>query len=280
MCSMSKSNISIRSAKVFLRIAGLHPELSAGFHYMSRVRSNNFFSWEEATKLERQSNGSIKAGSVDFDAKMTIAGCPCCGQVGEVLHDVTTGKPWYQQIDSFAHFLLDCTDLAEKAIRTSLEFRKYVKISKAVHAKISSSMGSAARSKLLSASVANLLLGGNQVDYKEFRNGREVVNTVVTANTSVPSHNQANIYSLLELKAWLPDVIDDDQVWLKGKVEALLVNTTRRPKFIQKEHALLEATFVLVAKFISRAHGPRQRLLWPLSSTLSPQSQSRQVGPS
>ena len=128
--------------------------------------------------------------------------------------------------------------------------------------------------------MANLLLGGNQVDYKEFRNGGEVVNTVVTANTSVPSHNQANIYSLLELKAWLSDVIDDDQVWLKGKVEALLVNTTRRPKFIQKEHALLEATFVLVAKFISRAHGPRQRLLWPLSSTLSPQSQSRQVGPS
>ena len=48
---------------------------------------------------------------------------------------------------------------------------------------------------------------------------------------------------------------------LQRRSRAHALDRSEKTKFIKKEYALLEANFVLIAKFFSRAHGLRQRLL-------------------
>ena len=246
------------SSEALVKIAGLHPEFASGFHWLARCRSGNFIKWSEALKMPDRSEGRIKLARTDLEH-----GCPCCNK-----HDVP---------DSLEHFLLECKNPDLVRIRTKLNLVSASEVlSKAVdegyRKRPTNSARTSSRSPSLTAgSQCNLLLGGDQIVYATTRRG-----TQIAPKDSATSAGSLARYSLLLLRRF--PLGNEEHVAIRGVVDGILDGSKRRSKSIQKNQKLLEASLLVVAKFLQKAMPIRNAAFWQ-SCSPSPPSLSQSVIP-
>ena len=246
------------SSEALVKIAGLHPEFASGFHWLARCRSGNFIKWSEALKMSDRSEGRIKLARTDLEH-----GCPCCNK-----HDVP---------DSLEHFLLECKNPELVRIRMKLNLVSASEVlSKAVdegyRKRPTNSARTSSRSPSLTAgSQCNLLLGGDQIVYVTTRRG-----TQIAPKDSATSAGSSARYSLLLLRRF--PLGNEEHVAIRGVVDGILDGSKRRSKSIQKNQKLLEASLLVVAKFLQKAMPIRNAAFWQ-SCSPSPPSLSQSVIP-
>ena len=214
--------------------------------------------WSEALKMSDRSEGRIKLARTDLEH-----GCPCCNK-----HDVP---------DSLEHFLLECKNPELVRIRMKLNLVSASEVlSKAVdegyRKRPTNSARTSSRSPSLTAgSQCNLLLGGDQIVYVTTRRG-----TQIAPKDSATSAGSSARYSLLLLRRF--PLGNEEHVAIRGVVDGILDGSKRRSKSIQKNQKLLEASLLVVAKFLQKAMPIRNAAFWQ-SCSPSPPSLSQSVIP-
>lgn len=97
-----------QSAKAFLTLAGLHPNLAIGFHHLATARHGNFQAWWQVRKLAERTPGKYKLAS-----NMTAEGCPCCNNANVA--------------DSLGHFIFECNNVKLTKIREDLCIKEFAR---------------------------------------------------------------------------------------------------------------------------------------------------------
>ena len=91
---------------MIIDLAGLHPNLAAGFHYISRARQGSFMTWKDANYLASQKSFYGKLAS-----QTAATGCPCCKNDNVA--------------DSFGHFIFECDNADLKTLRADLGITEF-----------------------------------------------------------------------------------------------------------------------------------------------------------
>ena len=91
---------------MIIDLAGLHPNLAAGFRHISRARQGSFMTWKDAIYLASQKSFYGKLAS-----QTAATGCPCCKNDNVA--------------DSFGHFIFECDNADLKTIRADLGITEF-----------------------------------------------------------------------------------------------------------------------------------------------------------
>ena len=173
--------------------------------------------------------------------------------------------------------MLECKNPELVRIRTKLNLVSASEVlSKAVdegyRKRPTNSARTSSRSHSLTAgSQCNLLLGGDQIVYVTTRRG-----TQIAPKDSATSAGSSARYSLLLLRRF--PLGNEEHVAIRGVVDGILDGSKRRSKSIQKNQKLLEASLLVVAKFLQKAMPIRNAAFWQ-SCSPSPPSLSQSVIP-
>ena len=98
-----------QSAEAFLLLAGLHPNLAAGFHHLATVRNGSFQTWRQVHKQNERDPYKYPIGS-----NIAEGGCPCCGKTATA--------------DSLGHFIFECSNTELERIRKDLRITEFAKM--------------------------------------------------------------------------------------------------------------------------------------------------------
>lgn len=83
-----------QSAMALIKITGLHPNLAAGFHHVSRPCQGSFVTWKRAGVLVTMPKFYGKLASTT-----AVTGCPCCNNDPVAVN----------MADSLGHFIFECS---------------------------------------------------------------------------------------------------------------------------------------------------------------------------
>ena len=270
-----------QSAKAVIQLAGMHPNLAAGFHHVSKARQGSFITWKQANKLVTSTKFFGKLAS-DTDKE----GCPCCKK-----NDVA---------DSFGHFIFDCDNKDLKEIRKKTGIKEFAaQLAKEVSRQQTGSSSSKNTNNIRTRhnnnnilhvqdvrvtrsattynadTLAKLLLGGRA----------SLQNTGSTAAT--PTSPETSVF---DLQNWQQVQGNKDHTKLQETIDKILkvevaddkrrekkkTKKTKKKKKIQMEQPLFEASTVILAQYLQAGMIVRTKVLWDLSAS----SQRSNVGQS
>lgn len=93
-----------QSARVLIENTGLHPNLAAGFHHVSRARQGSFVTWKRLKRAHKLVAMPKFYGKLASTTAAT--GCPCCNNDSVA--------------DSLGHFIFECSNITLKSLRGKL----------------------------------------------------------------------------------------------------------------------------------------------------------------
>ena len=229
-----KSNVS-RTSPEFIKVSAIYPKLSAGFHWLSRIRSGRFFDWPAVCQLTKKVTFRSLASDLDSTS------CPCCKQPG-----TADAQGQIQPLDSLEHFYFDCTAPQIVKVRNDLRFtqRAILLTDEVCYASREGEDPRLVQADLLASSRTNILLGGNRV---------------------IESSGVERRGGVLGLKGWkLGKDKTPDQELLQAEVKSFLSDyrSGRELTKWQKKFTMLEAGFALQAAFLQQTMKFRNECMW------------------
>ena len=289
-----------QSAKMIIDLAGLHPNLAAGFYYISKKRQGSFVTWKDANHLV-----SLPSFYGKLASTTAATGCPCCKNDNVA--------------DSFGHFIFECDHPELKKIRADLGITEFATMVAAevsrqqtnrndndtsnnnINSSNNNNNNNASSSTTTSTATTTnpnpnpTIANSNSTTTSHVRGTRLTRSTAAlhadakaslligerpalqnTGSTAAATTSTA--MNILDLKNWQPVKGNDDHAELQKKIDTILADThdnqrrqdkkrRTKKKKIQNEHPLFEASTVILAQYLQVGMAIRQRLVWVASTT-------------
>lgn len=250
-----------QSAKAFLTLTGLHPNLAAGFHHLATIRNGSFQTWRQVCQQKDRDPYRYQIGS-NIDA----GGCPCCNN--------------NTVADSLGHFIFECSNTELTKIRKDLQIKEFAQLLTAEVTRQQSNRNNNSSTTTTTASTNNptnhpsLTQGNQRVTRSVTTSQAETMATLLvgrrldlqsTGNTTGTSTSQS--ISVFDLQNWQQVKGNDDHKALKAAADKaldyrLFQQKKRKKKKIQIEHPLFESSNVLLARYLQLGFQIRSNVFW------------------
>ena len=261
-----------QSAKAFLLLAGLHPTLATGFHYLATARHGTFQTWQQVRKQHGRNPAKYQIGS-----DMAAEGCPCCNNANVA--------------DSLGHFIFECDNLQLKQIRADLRIKEFAtqltaEVTRQQQNRTNnSSSTTTATSTNSQPGPAPHVRGGTRVTRSAATSQADTMATLLiggrlnlqsTGSTAATSTSQP--LSVFDLRNWQQVKGNAEHAALKAAADKALDyplfsqqatpgKKKKKLKKVQSEHPLFESSTVLLARYLQAGIGIRSKLFWKSASS-------------
>ena len=249
------------SAKAFLLLAGLHPNLATGFHHLATARNGSFQTWRQVREQHDRDPGKYQIGST-----MAAEGCPCCNKTSVA--------------DSLGHFIFECSNLKLTKIRKELRIKEFAQ---QLTAEVTRQQNR--RSTNNQTGQPLHVQGGARVTRSASTSQAETMatllvgrrlNTQSTGSTAATTTSQP--ISVFDLRNWQQVKGNANHAALKAAADKALDyqlfskhaapgKKKKKMKKVQSENPLFESSTVLLARYLQAGIRIRSQLFWKAASS-------------
>ena len=255
-----------QSAKAFLTLTGLHPNLAAGFHHLATARNGSFQTWRQVCQQKDRDSYKYQIGS-----KIAAGGCPCCNSNAVA--------------DSLGHFIFECRNTELTKIRKDLQIKEFAQMLTAEVTRQQSNRNNNSSTTTTAAPTNNPTnhpshaQGNQRVTRSVTTSQAETMATLLvgrrldlqsTGNTTGTSTSQS--ISVFDLQNWQQVKGNANHAALKKAVDEALdyqlsQKKQKKKKKIQIEHPLFESSTVILARYLQLGFQIRSNVFWKNNSS-------------